>query len=924
MSVLIARRWRWVERKCRRKNFNDRNPTIVPQLADDEFAVEKCTVYFPLPWDDNASTKMASVVKDDGDRQDMTAKALLSVLYDMRDATSSITDDDDDDHHLCAVAGSLSNLPARTASTLAAASSIPYLSHGADTTKISRPPLYPLSGKTTADEYARGDALLSYLSSLDRNHVTLVYSHTNEDVLKVTSKAARDHNVELRYEPVSPPWDGTGANSPYDAMRRIQDSGFKTIVLALPRLSHWEHIAREAERWGVNGDDYLWMVWDNTDIDVLSQTETSEGSEMDKLVRGMGAVRVLDGYDWMGADEENKFLARWKSKDAAFVERLNEINPITADEAGYFFAEDNYFQDERYPPMPSSTFMYDTGIALGMGACRTQKILRDLEETNADDEVENNDVNNEVDGSGTGSRRRELAKIPTWSTDFEEAEVDRDGSSRRLQSGYVHKPGKNLQYNETVKVTFNGASGFVKLDDGFIFTRDDDTIGFGVYNFRPIQVVASEDDAADIYTARSYKYALTAKKTPGNGWEQLPDSPFIYADGTTSQPWPARQVFENNYLSSSVRAGGFALFGIAAFICIGLALWTFTNRKTSTVRLAQPEFLYTLCIGSLVSLASIITLSFDESYGTSVETLSMLCTATPWFFVSGYIISFMSIFSKLDRLNSVLQFRRRQVKAHHVIAPAIALTLLAIIILAVWTAVDPWTWERETINDDTGETFGNCTSENITAYLIPLVVLMITATLLACAMAWKTRDVSSKYSETTSIFFAIIFQVEIWFVGIPILIIVDNVSADATYLGRVLIIWTFAVSMVATVVGSKMLQSLGSCLPSSRNTSRLSGGSSTVHVSGIKPNLRMSSSYGKGRSSASSGSGNGNNNGEKSRQSVTFSGVDDGESGKSDTFAEYDSSGRTVLPKKVSSYEESSMRGPSPPPSEENDDQNAV
>ena len=96
--------------------------------------------------------------------------------------------------------------------------------------------------------------------------------------------------------------------------------------------------------------------------------------------------------------------------------------------------------------------------------------------------------------------------------------------------------------------------------------------------------------------------------------------------------------------------------------------------------------------------------------------------------------------------------------------------------------------------------------------------------------------------------------------------------------------------MVATVVGSKMLQSLGCCLPSSRNTSRFSGGSSAVHISGIKPNLR------------------GNKNGEKLRQSLKFSGVDDeGGRGKNDTFAEYYSSVRTVLPKKVSSYEESSM-----------------
>ena len=72
----------------------------------------------------------------------------------------------------------MSSLPARTASTLSAASDVPYFSHGADTTKISRPPIYPLSGKTGSDEYARGDAVISYLDSIGRDKVRDRSIHT--------------------------------------------------------------------------------------------------------------------------------------------------------------------------------------------------------------------------------------------------------------------------------------------------------------------------------------------------------------------------------------------------------------------------------------------------------------------------------------------------------------------------------------------------------------------------------------------------------------------------------------------------------------------------------------------------------------------------------------------------------------------------
>lgn len=161
------------------EDFNSRDPSIVPQLADEEYSLGECTVRFPLPWDgeggaeggvnNDGTRRVHSVIKDDGDRQDRTANAILETLNAMRVPGGG--DDPAGNHELCAVAGAMANLPARTAATLAAASGVPFFSHGADTTKISRPPLYPLAGKLSPDEYARGDAMIGYLSSIGRDKV---------------------------------------------------------------------------------------------------------------------------------------------------------------------------------------------------------------------------------------------------------------------------------------------------------------------------------------------------------------------------------------------------------------------------------------------------------------------------------------------------------------------------------------------------------------------------------------------------------------------------------------------------------------------------------------------------------------------------------------------------------------------------------
>lgn len=136
-------------------------------------------------------------------------------------------------------------------------------------------------------------------------------------------------------------------------------------------------------------------------------------------------------------------------------------------------------------------------------------------------------------------------------------------------------------------------------------------------------------------------------KLPGQGWANLEGESFTFADGTTNEPMPLRELFQNNFLGSGVRTVGLVLFGSSIFLsCSGL-IWVVLKRRSQVVKAAQPEFLGALCVGSIISSLAIVTLSFDESYGWSEKQLSKACMATPWLFALGYIIVYSALFSKV-------------------------------------------------------------------------------------------------------------------------------------------------------------------------------------------------------------------------------------------------------------------------------------
>jgi len=235
--------------------------------------------------------------------------------------------------------------------------------------------------------------------------------------------------------------------------------------------------------------------------------------------------------------------------------------------------------------------------------------------------------------------------------------------------------------------------------------------------------------------------------------------------------------------------------------------------------------------------------------------LSAACQATPWLAVLGYVVIYCSLFSKLWRINEVLQFRRNKtVDMKKVLGPFVAMVICAILVLSVWTAVSPLTWERTVIDDFTGESIGSCTSEHSTAFLVPLACIMILSTVLAAIMAWRTKDVQSRFAESSWIFYTIFVQLQVLLVGIPVIVILDGESTDASYLGKVMVIWTIPMSTVLLLIGPKAVEVLAPKKADSKKRSRgVSMAPGGVNISGLNhPGGATSSLF---ASSTASGTG---------------------------------------------------------------------
>ena len=279
----------------------------------------------------------------------------------------------------------------------------------------------------------------------------------------------------------------------------------------------------------------------------------------------------------------------------------------------------------------------------------------------------------------------------------------------------------------------------------------------------------------------------------------------MYRSGSTSAPTILPEAKENNYLTVGARGFGYFLFGSAALVsasCMVVLMWL---RNEFLIVRSQPFFVGLVCVGSLSMPISILTLSFDEMTMPSELGLDAACMSTMWFFFIGHVLSFSALFTKLRRLNVVLQFKRGvRMTTSRAMFPLTVFVVSTVVILIVWTVVDPWKWNREWVTLIPAETYGQCESEYFWAFFAPLISLVITAEGLTMFFVWKTSDVNEDFGETQPCMYAMYSQFQAWLVGVPILVVVDGNSSNAVFFSRALLIWIFSMSGVVFVIAPKL------------------------------------------------------------------------------------------------------------------------
>lgn len=128
-----------------------------------------------------------------------------------------------------------------------------------------------------------------------------------------------------------------------------------------------------------------------------------------------------------------------------------------------------------------------------------------------------------------------------------------------------------------------------------------------------------------------------------------------------------------------------------------------------------------------------------------------------------------------------------------------------VLVLGLWTGLDPLIWERVEINAFTGESIGRCASNNIGAFIGPLAFIMVVPTALTGYMAWKTKDVDDAYTESWWIFTLFLVQLELLIIAAPIIAILRDLSTEGKYFGFVIVLWAFPLCTLGLIMLPKYL-----------------------------------------------------------------------------------------------------------------------
>jgi gamma-aminobutyric acid type B receptor len=158
-------------------------------------------------------------------------------------------------------------------------------------------------------------------------------------------------------------------------------------------------------------------------------------------------------------------------------------------------------------------------------------------------------------------------------------------------------------------------------------------------------------------------------------------------------------------------------------------------------------------------------------------------------------------------MTSAKQWKRLKVSERDVLYPFAILFTVNVVLLVVWTVLDPLKWNRK----ETSETssYGHCSTDldnSGVTWKVAAALLAATngaALILANVEAYKARAVSTEYGESKYIAMAMGSMLQIMLVGVPLLFLVDD-NPSAKYFIRSSIVFIICMSILLFIFVPKV------------------------------------------------------------------------------------------------------------------------
>jgi len=472
-----------------------------------------------------------------------------------------------------------------------------------------------------------------------------------------------------------------------------------------------------------SGKQWFFTEYSALDLFVDNKSSWKKSSAMDKACQGTAIIHNEVQED----TSTEKFYDEWNNigKDQDLVDYINSKQPEPFADYLTYTRNASYFTDS--PPSRFAAYAYDAAIALGLSACAS--------------------IN----------------------TNINEGEGE--------QNPYFFS-GKQ-QKKEFMSLEFDGASGEIFFDQsGKTNSRDPFSFRYMVSNINGHEYAGGEMIEFEAENVFNFDPETQV-------WSKQDGRDFIFYDGTTVPPAQFLPLEEDEYsLTPGIRAYGY----ICAIICVVLSvvcmILTQKWKNKKVIRAAQPPFLIMIAFGTLMMSTSIFFISIDDGVA-SIKVASAACMVRLWTVSIGFCIVFAALYSKARRINRVMDnarsFKRVRVTPKDVMKPFALMLSCNVIILLVWTIVNPMVYKRkydEEYVDIFGrvtESYGLCIvkdeSGSALPYVLSLVIVNLVAMVAANVEVYKGRKIKTEFNEGKYIAVAMISILQALIFGVPVLFI---------------------------------------------------------------------------------------------------------------------------------------------------------